>query len=365
MLVGGQVRGRGAQEQVRHFHGVAVRPDGGCGPRAVDVSLAVPGTVEDVDGLRPSGGGELGERVLAAVPAPGEPPVVIPSVVVCLRFRCLPVLRLPALRPAAPRLPSVADPASRVSRRHRPGRWVLGDHRSRPDHAVVPDGDAVDDDHVRADPDVVPDRDAPARLRLAEHGAVRGHGVVEAQERGVGADAYGVAEGDGAADRGEGVVAACHRVSTRGWFRASPSPLAVPVWPGRAGSRPPGPGPRTGCVPRGDVAGDVGVGGDVRVVAEAEVVGVDRRRPGHVAPFAEFAVAAQGLLPLALRGALFLRRLLLEQPGAVVEVPYGCRVIHTAHARQSAQEEGRGRPYGGRPGEAVGCGRVTASEAAG
>ncbi|MFF7837972.1 hypothetical protein ACFZC6_03995 [Streptomyces ossamyceticus] len=134
----------------------------------------------------------------------------------------------------------------------------------------------------------------------------------------MGADAYGVAEGDGAADHGERVQVQSVPVVT--------SPV-MQAWAAMYESSP-----------------------------EAEVVGVDRRRLGHVTPFADLAVAARGLLPLAVRGALLLRRLLLEQSGAVVEVPYGCRVIHTAHAGQSARDEGRG-PYG--------AGRVTPSGADG
>lgn len=174
---------------------------------------------------------------------------------------------------------------------------------------MVADRDTVDDDHMGADPDVVADGDAPTGLGLPEDRLVGGCRVVEAQERRVGADAYAGAKSDCAAGHGERVQRA---------VRA-----------------------------RGQGAGDVGVGGDVRVVAQSQDVGEDRRRLGHIATLAHLAVPAEGSLPLPLRGSPLLRGLLLEQPWTVVEAvgrAYGrlLSVIHdsTLDRRVAREEEG-------------------------
>lgn len=170
---------------------------------------------------------------------------------------------------------------------------------------MVADGDAVHDDHMRADPDVVPDPDAPAGERLAEDGPVGCHGVVEAEQRGVGADTDAGAQYDVPAHRGEGVERAVGA--------------------------------------RAQLPGDIGVRGDVRVVAEPQPVREHRRGLGDVTPFADPGVAADRPLHLPLRGTLFLGRLGGEEPGAVVEVPYGRqpRMIHgcTLSSAGAAGEE--------------------------
>lgn len=66
---------------------------------------------------------------------------------------------------------------------------------------------------------------------------------------------------------------------------------------------------------------DIGVRGDVRVVAEAEPVREDGRGLGDIAPLTDLGVAADRPKHVPLRRALLLGRLVGVEPGAVVEVP--------------------------------------------
>lgn len=100
----------------------------------------------------------------------------------------------------------------------------------------------------------------------------------------------------------------------------------------------------------GQLSGDIGVCGDVRVVAEPQPVREHCRGLGDVTSLTDPGVAADGPLHLPLRGALFFGRLVGEEPGAVVEVPYGRlrRMIHTS-TLSSARPAGEGVPCATRP----------------